>query len=214
MERLAWRQHGVISRRQLLELGFTPSSIRHRLTAGRLHRIRSGVYAAGRRAVDRKGDWIAAVLAWGDGATLSHFSAGALWGIVGDRPTIHVTVREARHPRHSGVTVHRAKRADGTDIVVRDSIPATSPIRTLIDLGTCCSPAELERAVNEADKLDLIDPERLRSAVDKRAGERGIAALRRLLDRSTFTLTDSELEWRFLPIARSAGFPSRRRASS
>jgi very-short-patch-repair endonuclease len=204
---LAERQHGVIARHQLLALGFSKSAIRHRLGAGRLHRIHRGVYAAGRRQVDRKGEWLAAVLACGEGAVLSHFSAGALWGLVADGPATDVTVHAARHPRHAGIRLHRVAAMVGADIVVCGSIPTTSPTRTLIDLGTCCSRAELERAVNEADKLDLVNPERLRGAVEQRAGERGIRPLRAILDRATFALTDSELERRFLPIARSAGLP-------
>jgi len=80
-------------------------------------------------------------------------------------------------------------------------------VRTLIDLATRLTERELEAAVNEADKLDLVDPDSLRSALEPRAGQRGVAALRRLLDRHTFALTDSELERLLLPIARRAGLP-------
>jgi len=87
-------------------------------------------------------------------------------------------------------------------------IPVTSVVRTLLDLAQRLPRNELEAAVNEADKLDLIDPERLRAALDGRGRQRGVAALRALLDRHTLTLTDSELERRFLPIARRAGLPA------
>jgi very-short-patch-repair endonuclease len=211
LARQAWevaeRQHGVISRAQLLELGFTKSAIRHRLADGRLHPLRSGVYAVGRPAVDRKGEWMAAVLACGEGAILSHASAGALWGVIHDKPLIDVTVPESRHPRQAGVRTHRASKLAPPDVATRDGIHVTSPIRTLMDLATCCSSKRHEAAVNAADKLDLVDPERLRSAIEGRAGERGVAVLRKLLDRRTFVLTDSELERRFLPIARAAGLP-------
>ena len=92
------------------------------------------------------------------------------------------------------------------DVLVRDSVlPVDFPTRTLIDLATLLS--RRARASVRADKLDLVDSEQRRSALENRSGERGLAALRALLDRSTFTLTDSELERRFLPIARSAGLP-------
>jgi very-short-patch-repair endonuclease len=83
----------------------------------------------------------------------------------------------------------------------------TTPIRTLIDLATQLKPAELGAAVNAADKLDLIDPETLRAEIAKRDGVPGAARLRRLLNRSTFSLTDSELERRFIPLAKQAGLP-------
>jgi very-short-patch-repair endonuclease len=88
---------------------------------------------------------------------------------------------------------------------VREGIPITSPIRTLIDLGTRLPARQLEAAVNEADKLDVVDPETLRAALEARPGLHGVARLRVILDHRTFVLTDSELERRFLRLARRAG---------
>ena len=87
----------------------------------------------------------------------------------------------------------------------RDNIPVTTPVRTLIDLGTRLRPYALEAAINEADKLDLIDPVALGAALQDRRGQRGVRPLREILERGEFVLTDSELERRFLPIARRAG---------
>jgi very-short-patch-repair endonuclease len=83
----------------------------------------------------------------------------------------------------------------------------TSPVRTLVDLATCVRPTQLERAVNEADKRGLVDPETLRSTIAGRPDLRGSAALRKLLDRRTFIMTDSELEQRFLALVRTVGMP-------
>lgn len=83
----------------------------------------------------------------------------------------------------------------------------TSLVRTLSDLATQLSLAELERAINEADKLGLIDPEALRAKLERYRGQRGVKRLRGVLDRRTFRLTDSELERRFLALVRSAGLP-------
>jgi very-short-patch-repair endonuclease len=83
----------------------------------------------------------------------------------------------------------------------------TAPGRTLIDLATLLKPNRLEEAVNEADKLGLIDPELLRRLVNERARIAGVPALRSVLDRRTFQLTDSELERRFLRLVRRAGLP-------
>jgi very-short-patch-repair endonuclease len=87
-------------------------------------------------------------------------------------------------------------------------MPLTSPVRTLLDLATALTQAELERAVNEADRLDLIDPESLRRSLEDRAGQSGVRFLRALLDRQAFRLTDSELERHFLRIAARAGLPT------
>ena len=83
----------------------------------------------------------------------------------------------------------------------------TTPACTLVDLATIATDDDLEAAINEADKLGLIDPETLRRGLDRFPGRRGVARLRRLLDHRTFTLTDSALERRFLPLARAAGLP-------
>ncbi|HEX5928654.1 MAG TPA: DUF559 domain-containing protein [Solirubrobacterales bacterium] len=88
-----------------------------------------------------------------------------------------------------------------------DGIPVTVPARTLLDLATELSPGRLERAVNEADKRDTIDAETLREAVGRYSAHPGVRALRSLLDRHTFRLSDSELEVLFRPIARRAGLP-------
>jgi very-short-patch-repair endonuclease len=91
------------------------------------------------------------------------------------------------------------------DRTLRARIPVTTPARTLIDLATQLQDGPLEAAVNEAD--GLIDPEKLRRIVEDRAGMRGVPALRRILDRRTFRLTDSELERRFLRLLRRTGLP-------
>jgi hypothetical protein len=90
---------------------------------------------------------------------------------------------------------------------VERNFPVTGPARTLVDLALRLGRAELEAAINAADRRELIDPESLRSALDELAGRPGVARLRGVLDRRTFVLTDSELERRFLPLARAAGLP-------
>ena len=94
-----------------------------------------------------------------------------------------------------------------TETTIYRAIPVTKPALTLVDLAARLSTEQTERAVNEADRLDLIDPETLRETIDRMRGRRGAPALKRILDRPTFTLTDSELEHRFRPIARAAGLP-------
>jgi very-short-patch-repair endonuclease len=202
---LAARQHGVVTRAQLRELGISDDAIDYRVRRGRVHRVRRGVYAVGRPELTRLGVLSAAVLGCGPGAALSHDAAGEVLGIRRRiAGPIDVTVPGARRAG-TGIRLHRRPLPDLTH---RHGIPVTNIVRTLLDLAQRLPPNELEAAVNEADKLDLIDPERLRAALEGRGRQRGVAALRALLDRHTLTLTDSELERRFLPIARRAGLPA------
>lgn len=204
--RLSLAQHGVVATFQLLDLGYTVSAIKHRVAKGRLHAVRPGVYAVGRPDLTREGQWMAAVLGYGPHAVLSHGSAAALWKIRGERERcIHVTSLPQTDRRQAGVVSHRRSTLGIADLTRRQGIPVTTPVRTLIDLAVRLPAAALDAAVNEADKLDLVDIERLRLDLDKRRGQQGVRPLRALLDRATFVLTDSELERRLLPIARRAG---------
>jgi hypothetical protein len=205
---LARRQHGVVARWQLLELGFSSQAIAHRLATGRLHPLWRGVYAVGRPHVTQHGLWMAAVLSCGSDALLSHESAAALWGIRrGDRRIIEVSVPYPGDRRRPGIRVHRRRDLDVADAGRHIRIPVTQPISTLVDLAARLPMNQLEAAVNEADKLGRVDPETLRAALDRLAGRRGVVALRNLLDRHTFVLTDSDLERLFLPIVHKAGLP-------
>jgi len=151
---------------------------------------------------------MAAVLACGSTALLSHRSAGVLWGLLRRRaPKIDIAVPGPVGRSRPGVRVHRQQGLDPTAHRRVDGIPITSPAWTLIDLASCLNPDQTEAAVNEADRLDLIDPESLRAAIDLSPIRPGLGLLRSILDRQTFTLTDSQLERLFLPIARRAGLP-------
>ncbi|HET8975316.1 MAG TPA: DUF559 domain-containing protein [Solirubrobacterales bacterium] len=154
---------------------------------------------------------MAAVLSCGPGALLSHGSAGLLWGIRpqgrGRCAPIDISATREAGRRRQGIRIHRPSLLLLEDHAVCDRIPVTSPARTLIDLATRLQPDRLEAAVNEADRRDLVNPECLRAALDRHPRVRGVAALRRLLDRRTFVLTDSALERRFLPLVRRAGLP-------
>jgi very-short-patch-repair endonuclease len=143
-------------------------------------------------------------------------SAAVLWRMVHEDRTMKAAssmpgVRiEISVPSHSGrrrrdLIVHRRPALARGEMVQHDGIAVTSPIRTLIDIAAVLEPRRLERAVNEADRLSLTDPERIRTAINECRPAPGVGALRKLLDRRTFVLTDSELERRFIPIARKAG---------
>jgi very-short-patch-repair endonuclease len=165
-----------------------------------LHVIWPGVYAVGRPDLTREGVFMAAVLACGEGAALSHESAALLWEILRSRAgPVEVTVPAARNPRRSGIVVHRYASFGVTRHL---GIPVTTAVQTLIDLSPRLDATQLERALNEAVNRDLVDPDRLRREVAAVPG-----ALRTMLERDALTLTDSELEQLFLPIAREAGLP-------
>lgn len=205
---LAERQHGVIARRQLLALGFSDKGIRHRLASGRLHRVHRGVYAVGRPSLGRHGRWMAAVLACGDEAVLSHSSAAALWQIgFEERDLIEVSIPSPYQRRRPGLRIYRRPSLWSEDVTTRYGIPAITPVQTLLDLALRLDRRGIERCINEADKYDLVHPPELRRALEARGGEPGVAQLRLVLDRRTFRLTKEELERRFLPLARKAGLP-------
>ncbi len=194
-------QYGLITHEQLLELGYSTKAIKHRIAIGRLHPVYVGVYVVGRPALTQEGRLMAAVLACGPAALISHWSAAVHYGIWRDwRGAIHVTSPSQR--RREGIVVHRRAVELGH---YHRGIPVTSPAQTIVDLAACLALDPLEGVINEADNHGLIDPETLRASLDEFAGVPGVARLRRALDHRTFTMTDSQLERRFLPIARRAG---------
>jgi very-short-patch-repair endonuclease len=151
---------------------------------------------------------MAAVLACGGDAVLSHSSAAALWRIGFERRSlIEVSLPSLSRRRRPGIRIHRRPSLTARDITTRDGIPVTTPIQTLIDMALRLDRRGIERMINEADKYDLVHPPELRKALDLRVGEPGVAKLRHILDRRTFRLTKEELERRFLPLARKAGLP-------
>jgi very-short-patch-repair endonuclease len=209
--RLVARQHGVVSRAQLLELGLGPAAIRQRLANGRLHPLMRGVYAVGRPVVETRGRWMAAVLACGPEALLSHRSAAALWDLRRPREEeVEVVVPAGLPSRRPGIRVHRRRDHEAPGRRAVDRIPVTHPVATLVDLAACVPTWQLEAAINEADHLGLVDPEQLLAAIDSLPRRAGMGALRKLLATPTVTLTSTQLERRFLPLARAAGLPAPR----
>jgi hypothetical protein len=152
---------------------------------------------------------MAAVLACGPAAALSHRSAAALWGFGAEhREYIDTSVRRSSEARLHGIRCHRRPSLPAGAVTARLNIPLTRPVQTFLDLATVAGPKTLERAINEADKRDVIDPDALRKALDDHPGEPGVRRLRRILDKHTFRLSDDELELLFRPIAAAAGLPT------
>ena len=201
---LARRQHWVVTRQQLLGLGFSPEAIDYRLADARLHTAYAGIYVVGRPDLTRDGQFMAAVLASGEGAALSDHSAAEHFTIMSRRGgPIHVTVRRG-HPRRPGIQAHRRSAFETTQ---HRGIRVTTVVCTIVQLAARVTEAELERTINEAVNRDLTDPDRLRGAVAEMCGRKGSGRVLRLLDRDTYVVTDSRLEQRFLRIVRRAGLP-------
>lgn len=208
---LAGRQHGVVSRSQLIELGMGPGATRHALARGKLHRLMPGVYAVGRPVVGERGRWMAAILSCGPHALLSHRSAAALLGPrKRTQGAIELVVPADVVRKGPGIRVYRrapmAPERQALRPRVFDEIPITAPAVVLIDLATCVEDFELEAAVSEADHRGFIDPESLRLAIDglRRPGAR---RLRNLLDATAYEMTATKLEHLFRLLAGDAGLP-------
>jgi very-short-patch-repair endonuclease len=201
MIRLAASQHGVVSLAQLRQLGFTRHMIRRRLEVGRLYRVQPEAYSL-LPSLKTPGRMMAAVLSCAPGAALSHRAAAAVWDL-GPWPTgaIDVTVAGSRKAR-PGVRIHRVTTVE---IVTHAGFPVASPTRTLIDLAATEPPPRFERAYEQADRLGLLDVERLRHEC---AGRRGSRVLNRLIaDRREAPPTRSELERAFLDVCRDHALP-------
>jgi very-short-patch-repair endonuclease len=206
---LAEHQHGVVALAQLGERGLGASGVRARVDAGRLHRIHSGVYAVGHPVLGREGRWMAAVLACGRGAVLSHRPAGALWGLRRWAGRAEVLVPPGARPRRPGIIARRSELS-AAEITRGGAIPCTSPSRTLLDLATVLRQPELERAVERAELLRLLDLKAVRHLLARRRGCRGVARLRAALAAYTdeHEFTRSGLEREFLRFCRRSGLPT------
>jgi very-short-patch-repair endonuclease len=146
-----------------------------------------------------------AVLACGDGAAASHGTAAAILGICDRAPRgIHVSVPAGKHPRGKGIVVHRRV---SFEVTRHRGIPVTTPACTIVDIAPGVSRDELERAINQADMLGLVEVPALRAAVEGMPRRPGRAKVRHTIDRRTFRLTRSKLERAFIPIALRAGLP-------
>jgi hypothetical protein len=202
--RIADRQHSVVAAYQL---SLTRDAIKHRIDAGRLYRKYRGVYTVGHRKLTREGEWMAAVLAYGPKAVLSHQSAGALWGLTSGSSKIHVTTPSSRR-NHGRITHHRAQLHE-LDIIRLNGIPVTSVARTIYDLASCLPQSRLLKAVEEADRRGLLEMRALDAAIARRPRARGVRKLEAVLkDYRLPPDTRSPLEDDFLALVRSAGLPS------
>ena len=206
---LAERQHGVVARVQLVGLGFSSRAIDRRLQAGRLHMVHRGVYAVGHRRISGRGLWLSAVLACGPSAVLSHRSAAALWGIRrSESRLVQVTVQAGFSEPRAGIELHRTARLRPDDRRVVDRIPVTSVALTLLGLAEELRPTDVERALEAAERLRILDMRAVHDLVDRRRGCRGVATLRAVATTAQDPPnTRRELERRFAELCRRSNLP-------
>ena len=204
---MADRQHGVVALRQLEALGFKRWTVKRSMHRWRLRPVHRGVYAVGTSTLSMQGYWLAAVLAYGEGAVLSHRSAAAHWGLIGRRRSrVDVTSPHGRAGR-PGIALHECK-IDADDFVVVRSTPVTKVARTLFDLAEVVDFRRLERAWEEADRLKLLEIKAMERVVERGYGRHALKPIRRLLaEARAVPITRSALEDRFTAFCRERNFP-------
>ena len=207
------RQHGVVERGQLLTVPLSPDQIAYRLCIGRLHTIHPGVYAVGGRALARKGRLKAAALWAGPDAVVSHRSAAGLWSLLAPGEIVHLTTSQRRGPR-PGLALHESTLPPD-EITTLDGIPVTTAARTLLDIAATEGRRALDRALRQAEYLQLSDSTPHAALVARYPGGRGTAIARATLEAGRPPgHTESELEDRFAEFLAARGFePPRLNAS-
>jgi very-short-patch-repair endonuclease len=207
---LAAGQHGVVTRAQLVDAGFSADVVDHRLKRKRLRPLHRGVYLVG-PLVARRVQEMAAVLACGRGAAISHRSAAMLWQLLPEsaiRGPVEVSSERGDHTRRPGIRMHRVRTLPPDEVTMLDGIPVTTVLRTLCDLAGAVDRRELERALAEALTRRLASRSGILLHLACRSPARGLGALRALVEMDAHpALTRSEAEERFLALVRRARLP-------
>lgn len=207
---LAARQHGVVARAQLLETGVPAHVIDHRLAKGRIDAVHRGVYRVGPAPLPHERE-LAALLACGASAVLSHRSAAVLWKLLPGAPCapVDVTVPRGHRPSSQGLRVHRVSCLPAGEITLVEDIPVTVPARTLLDLAGQSDPRELEQAMAQSERAGLATRADLARLAASHPHRRGIMAVRALLAAGAEpAFIRSEAETRFLALVRKAQLPA------
>jgi hypothetical protein len=207
---LADRQRGVVAHAQLLGAGVTSRQVTRWIDAHRLRPLHEGVYALGHVALPPGGAFMAAVLASGDGAALSHLSAAAHLGLRRSSVVVvDVMVPRSGQRDRAGIRFHRPKVYGTEDVRVHEGIPCTTVARTLVDCAAVLRLPSLELAVEAAERAEVLDVRAIADVLARISRPRGVRNLRRCLGagRLDGALTASKLERRFLRLCVDAGLP-------
>ena len=207
---LATAQHGVVARRQLLSRGFTRNEIQRMLANRRLLAVHRGVYAVGHLALSQRGRWMAAVLACGPGALLSHRSAAALWGLRQSAIAYVEVIAPTERGPIDGVRPRLCRLLQPRDRATVDGIPCTSIALTLLNLAAVLPRRGVERACDEAEVQQLFDLAAVEDVLARFRGARGSATLRGVLEDHAIgtTLTREALEELALALFARHGVPT------
>jgi very-short-patch-repair endonuclease len=207
MRRLAEKQHGVIAHRQLVVHGVGERLIASRVARGQLIPLHRGVFALGHRRIGLYGEWMAAVLACGPGAVLSHGTAAQLWGIRGSRKPIEVT-RVSGHRWPHGIRPHQTRSLPAEHVAVEAGIPVTTIERTLLDMAPRLDAKQLEHDLVEADRSRRLRWSKLWSVITEHGrGRKGVKRLKRVAAQADPRFADavSTSEVDFLILCREEG---------
>jgi hypothetical protein len=200
---IAGRQHGVVTRAQLLAAGISAAAIHRRVGTGFLIPVYRGVYRVGHRAPSLEATYLAAVLACGEGAVLSGRAAGYLLALVKGGPAgPEVTARTER--RIAGIRTRRSRNMDRRDAMLFRRVPVTTVPRTLVDLAAALDVDQLARACHEANVLYGTSPGQVEAVLRRTNRSRGTGDLRRIL-RGEVHVTLSKLERQFLQLLGETG---------
>jgi hypothetical protein len=204
--KLAASQWGVVSLAQLREVGIGRGAVHKAVRAGRLHRVHHGVYAVGHTLLRPEGHRLAAVLACGPGAVLSHRSAAAHWELLAtSQERIDVTAPRSRQGV-PGIRLHTSRSLDAQDTTNHEGIPITTVHRTLLDLAATTRADQLENALAQAMHLQLYDQRAIDDVIARSNGHRGTNVLEEAT-RQEPQITKSMWEIRMLALVRRAGLP-------
>ncbi len=207
IRRLAEKQHGVVAHRQLIAQGLGVRLIESRVARGQLIPLYRGVLALGHRRIGLYGEWIAAVLACGPGAVLSHGTAAQLWGIRGSRRPIEVT-RVSGHRRPHGVRLHQTRSLPAEHITIEAGIPVTTLERAFLDNAPRLDEKQLEHDLAKADRSRRLRwPKLWRVISEHGRGRKGVKRLKLVAARADPRFADavSTLEVDFLILCREEG---------
>jgi hypothetical protein len=193
---VAERQHGRVAHWQLREIGLSASAIQRWVRAGRLHPVHRGVYAVGYASGGYLSRWMGGVLALGPDAILSHQNAAAVHDLRRmSSAAIHVTVSGGTRRGPRGVTVHRARRLDPKDRTVVNGIPVTSVARTLLDLAEVVPLGQLIRAIEQAERVHILDLKAIEQLLARSPGRHGTKPLRKALAQTTGEAPHVNSDW-------------------
>jgi hypothetical protein len=206
---LAARQHGAFALWQVQSIGLTENAVQKRARAGRLYRLYRSVYALMPGSLlSQEGRWLAAVLACGPGAALSHRSAAHLHELrATTRKGVDVIVPRDREPRYAGIDAHRSTHLTASDLTIVRSIPVTTVARMMLDIAAVVEQRAVERVIEEAVNRDMFDLWAINDQLERNPKHPGAPGLRAALGPDRAGLTDSELEELFVAIWWPTGLP-------